>query len=68
MKNAQTSDEISSLAASYVNLTPERLIGLTAKDEGTRRVAADIRSLAASLLRQDETKGIRRILKLAFGR
>ena len=66
--SVETSDKISSLAARYVNLTPERLIGLTAKDEGTRRVAADIRSMAASLIRQDETKGIRRILKLAFGR
>lgn len=64
---AQTSDRISSIAARYANLTQERLLALTATEELRRETADDIQSMAASLLRQDEVKGVRRLLKLVTG-
>lgn len=60
---AKTSDRVSSIAARYANLTGARLIGLTATDESAMRSAEDIRSMAASLLRQDETRGIRGLFR-----
>lgn len=65
---AQTSDKISSIAARYVNLTPERLIGITATDDRLRGVTAEIRALAASCLRQDEVRGIRKLWRKVVGR
>lgn len=56
---AQTSDRVSSIAARYTNLTAARLIGMTATDRSAEQAASDIRAMAASLLRQDETKGLR---------
>jgi hypothetical protein len=64
---AQTSDRVSSIAARYANLTPERLLGLTSTDDRTREAAADIRAMAASLMRQDEVKGVRKLLRLVMG-
>lgn len=65
---SQTSDRVSSLAARYVNLTPERLLGMTAKPSTLEITTAEIKAMAASLLRQDEHKGIRKILKLFGGK
>lgn len=65
---AQTSDKISSLAARYVNLTPARLLALTATDAKLEGTAAEIRSMAASLMRQDESRGLRGLLRKITGR
>lgn len=55
--SAETSDRVSSIAARYTNLTPARLLAATARDSGLQKVVDDIKALAASALRQDETKG-----------
>jgi hypothetical protein len=68
MPNAQTSDRVSSLAARYVNLEPDTLLALTATPASRESTAADIRTLAASLLRQDEHRGVRGLLKKVIGR
>lgn len=64
---AQTSDHISSLAARYVGMSNT---ALKAKIEngGLNEVGGDIRSMAASLLRQDEVKGLRKVLRKLTGR
>lgn len=67
MTHAQTSDRVSSIAARYANITPTRLLALTAKDSTLEAAAEDIRSMAASLLRQDEVKGVRKLLRLVTG-
>lgn len=54
---AQTSDRMSSIAAKYLNITGDDL------GPGNEHMAADIRSMAASLLRQDEVKGLRRLIR-----
>lgn len=64
---SETSDRVSSIAARYTTLTAARLIGLTATDRSAEQAAKDIRTLAASVLRQDETKGLRRFLKRLRG-
>lgn len=66
--SAQTSDEISALAAKYATLTHERLLGMTATEPMRRATAAEIRSMAASLLRQDETKGVRGFIRKVLGK
>lgn len=63
---AKTSDRVSSIAARYINLTPERLLGMTAKPSTLEITTADIKALAASALRQDESP-IRRLVKHIFG-
>lgn len=65
--NAQTSDRISSLAARYRKITGDELLALTATPELREQTAADIRSMTASLARQDETKGFRKLLRLVTG-
>jgi len=67
MSNAQTSDRISTIAARYANLTPARLLALTAKDSTLEIAASEIRSMAASLIRQDEVKGIRKLARKVLG-
>jgi hypothetical protein len=57
MKKAQTSDRISAIAARRVKLMPADLALATPVER--EAIAADVRSMAASLLRQDETKGLR---------
>lgn len=64
---AKTSDRMSRIAARYMDLTPARLIALTAKPSTTEIAVEEIRSMAASLLRQDEVKGVRRLLRLVTG-
>jgi hypothetical protein len=62
---AQTSDRVSSIAARYTKITGDTLMGMTAKPSSAAIAANDIRTMAASLLRQDEVKGIRKLLKKA---
>lgn len=57
---AQTSDRVSSIAARYHDITPEELVAMLEHATGPQDVARDIRSLAASALRQDEVKGPRK--------
>lgn len=65
---AQTGDKISSLAGRYANVTADELLALTASDGMRRETAWEIRRMAASLLRQDETKGVRGIIRKVFKR
>jgi hypothetical protein len=60
---AQTGERVSSIAARFLNIKAETLMALTAKSSTAEILAADIRSLAASALRQDEKKGLRGLLK-----
>ena len=60
---ARTSDRVSKIAARFLNVKAETLMALTAKPSTAEVLANDIRSLAASCLRQDETKGLRKLLK-----
>lgn len=57
----QTSDAMSTMAASYLNITGAELATLLdlPLDERPETLAHDIRSLAASVLGQDETQGSR---------
>jgi len=66
---AQTSDRISSLAAKYAAMTNPafRAAIKTATPEDINELAHDIRSMAMSLLRQDETKGKRTLMERIFG-
>lgn len=64
---AQTSDRVSTIAARYANLTPNQLIAKTANGKGLLDTTNDIKSMAASLLRQDEVKGVRKLLRLVTG-
>jgi hypothetical protein len=63
----QTSDRVSSIAGRYVNLTPARLLAATAKDSTLEAAVEDIKALAASCLKQDEVRGVRKLLKLVTG-
>lgn len=64
---AQTSDRVASIAARYVNLTPARLLAQTAKDSTLGLTVIEIKALAASVLRQDETKGFRGLIRKVTG-
>ena len=64
---AQTSDRISTIAGKYLNLTSRKLAVLVASDAGAADTAQDIRAMAASCLRQDEVKGIRKLWRKATG-
>jgi len=64
---AQTSDRVSKLAARYIKMTPERLAALMEPADGPQRVARELHTMAASLLRQDEVKGLRGLLKKVIG-
>lgn len=65
---AQTSDRISSIAARYRKIDGDTLLSLTASNASRDRLAKDIRSMAASLARQDETKGIRGLIRKVLGK
>jgi hypothetical protein len=56
----RTSDKVSSIAARYVNFGAQDF-----PTTGERRadLARDIRSMAASLLAQDEVKGFRKLIR-----
>ncbi len=66
--NSRTSDRVSSMAARHVNLKAETLMALAAKPSTAEILASDIRSMAASLLRQDEHKGLRGLIRKVTGR
>jgi hypothetical protein len=57
---------VSSLAAKYANLDPLEIpwVGSAERDQ----FAADVRTMAASLLRQDEHRGVRRLLRKVVGK
>lgn len=59
--NARTGNMVSSIAGRYANFTADKLLASTATPELREQTAGDIRSMAASLLRQDEVKGWRKI-------
>ena len=63
---AQTSDHISSLAARYVAMSNTSLKARV-ENGGLNEVGHDIRSMAASLLRQDEVKGLRKLIRKVTG-
>lgn len=65
---AQTSDKISSLAARYVGISNSALRAKLESRDTLNEVAHDIRSMAASLLRQDEEKGLRGLVRKLTGR
>jgi hypothetical protein len=60
---AQTSDRVSKIAGKYARLDSDLLLSLTATREIREATARDIRTLAASVLRQDETKGLRSLIR-----
>jgi hypothetical protein len=60
---AKTSDRVSSIAARLVGVKAETLMALTAKQSTAEILASDIRTMAASLLRQDEVKGLRKLIR-----
>lgn len=64
---AQTSDRVSSLAARYARLTADNLLSMTATAPLREQATKDIRSMAASLLRQDEVRGLRRLIRKITG-
>lgn len=66
--SAQTSDRVSRLAAQYVKMTAEGLKARCSTDFMREATAEDIRTIAASALRQDQTKGLRARLKRMIGR
>lgn len=66
--NAKTSDRISSMAARHVNIKAETVMALAAKASTAEILASDIRAMAASLLRQDEQRGLRGLVRKVLGR
>lgn len=64
---ARTSDRVSTIAGRYAKLTAQELLARTATDFMREATAADIRSMAASLLRQDEVKGVRKFIRKVLG-
>lgn len=64
---AQTSDRISSMAAKYVGMSNDALGRKVSTRDGRNEVGHDIRAMAASLLRQDEVKGLRKFIRKVLG-
>jgi hypothetical protein len=64
---AKTSDRISSIAAQYIKIDGDHLLAKTATASLREITADDIRSMAASLLRQDELKGLRKLFRKVVG-
>jgi hypothetical protein len=62
----QTGDAVSSLAGKYAKLSAVEIRGMTYSQ--MMDLAEDIRSMAASLLSQDETAGRRGSIAQFFGR
>ncbi len=64
---AQTSDRVSGIAARMGRLTPAAVRAIADDPERLDAFARDVRSMAASLLRQDEVRGLRKaMLRLAM--
>jgi hypothetical protein len=64
---AQTSDRISALAARYASMTNTQFRHAAKSEADMAELAHDVRSMAASLLRQDEVKGPRMWVKKLLG-
>jgi hypothetical protein len=64
---AETSDKVSSIAARYAGLSNTALKQMVQTREGLNEVAHDVRTLAASCLRQDETRGLRGLIRKVLG-
>jgi hypothetical protein len=64
---AKTSDRVSSIAARHAKIEPETIMALAAKPSTAAILAGDIRTMAASLLRQDEHKGLRGLIQKVTG-
>lgn len=65
MASKQTGDKVSALAGRYASLQSSELIGLPISE--AHQIAKDIRSMAASLLAQDEVRGLRKLWKKVTG-
>lgn len=65
---SKTSDRVSAIAGRYTKITPGMLIALTSNEQSATNVAADVRSMAASLLKQDEHKGLRGLIRKVTGK
>jgi hypothetical protein len=63
----KTSDKVSKIAARYMSLSSATLMGLTAKPSTCEITAAEIRTLAASCLAQDQHKGLRGLIRKVTG-
>lgn len=58
---AQTSDRVSRIASKYVNVTSGELLARISNGPADfKLLTSDIRTLAATALRQDETRGQRK--------
>jgi hypothetical protein len=57
MANEQTSARVSSIAAGLVKLTVEKLREIASDDAVAELFVANVKSVAASAMTQDETKG-----------
>ena len=68
MKRSETSDRVSSIAARYFSITTDQIRAFASDERSLHAFRDDIRSMAASLLRQDETKGLRGLVRKVFGR
>lgn len=55
---ADTGKAVSALAGQYAHLSTDELFALAYSTKSREKLAADIRAMAASLLRQDEVKPI----------
>jgi hypothetical protein len=64
---AQTSDRISSMAARYRTMTGMDVVEAGLDPRKADALAKDIRSMAASLQRQDETPGTRLLKMIGLG-
>jgi hypothetical protein len=64
---AQTSDRVSSIAARYIGMSNTELKKKVEARDGLAEVAHDLRALAASALRQDEVRGIRKFVRKVLG-
>lgn len=65
---AQTSDRVSSIASRWGRVSSEQIRAMCQTDEcRLEEFASDVRSMAASLLRQDETKGLRGFVRKLLG-
>ena len=60
---ARTSDRVSSIAAKWSKVSPDDLLALTATPAMRAVAASELRTMAMSLVRQDEHKGLRGLLK-----
>lgn len=63
---AQSSDKASHVAGRYMNVTAAGLRSHLRADPGG--LVRDIRAMAASVVRQDETKGLRGLVRKVLGK